>query len=201
MDPKDPKTDRRVAELTGGGWEVADWSPDDKQLLLVEGISINETYLWLVDVATGTEDAADAQGRRGQGRLRQRARSRATARASTSRCDRGSEFQRLAYMDLATKAVTFLTPDTADVDGLRPLARRQDDRLRDQREGRRASCTSSTRPRARRSRARSCRSASIGGVRLAPGRHAHRVHDDLGALERGRLLLRRRRPGRSSAGP
>ena len=35
-------------ELKGGGWEVADWSPDDTKLLVAEGISINETYLWLV---------------------------------------------------------------------------------------------------------------------------------------------------------
>ena len=67
VDPKDPKTDRRVAELKGGGWEAADWSPDDKQLLLVEGISVNETYLWLADVATGKTDAADAEGRRAGG--------------------------------------------------------------------------------------------------------------------------------------
>ena len=68
---KDPKTDRRVLELTGGGWEVADWSPDDSKLLVAEGISINETYLWLADVATGTEDAADPEGQ-GEGGLPER---------------------------------------------------------------------------------------------------------------------------------
>ena len=39
--------------MKGGGWEPADWSPDDKQLLVVEGISINESYLWLFDAQTG----------------------------------------------------------------------------------------------------------------------------------------------------
>ena len=47
--PADPKSDRMLAELKGGGWEPVDWSPDDKQLLVLEGISINESYLWLFD--------------------------------------------------------------------------------------------------------------------------------------------------------
>jgi len=32
---------------------AADWSPDDKKILLEEELSINESYLWLVDAATG----------------------------------------------------------------------------------------------------------------------------------------------------
>lgn len=114
LDPKDPKSDRRVAELKGGGWEVADWSPDDKQLLAVEGISVNETYLWLVDVATGqktplTPKAAEPVAWGG-------AQFAKDGKGLYVTCDRGAEFQRLGYMDLATKAVTQLTPDTADVD-------------------------------------------------------------------------------------
>ena len=114
LDPKDPKSDRRVVELKGGGWEAADWSPDDKQLLLVEGISVNETYLWLVDVASGqktqlTPKGADPVAWGGAQFARD-------GKGIYVTCDRGSEFQRLGYMDLATKAVTLLTPDTADVD-------------------------------------------------------------------------------------
>ncbi len=53
MNPADRKTDHLVIQLKGGGWEPQDWSPDDKKILLVEGISVNETYLWTVDPATG----------------------------------------------------------------------------------------------------------------------------------------------------
>src|SRR3989475_7051902 len=53
MDPADPASDRMVLQLEGGGYEPADWSPDDRQILLSQAISANETYLWLVDVATG----------------------------------------------------------------------------------------------------------------------------------------------------
>jgi dipeptidyl aminopeptidase/acylaminoacyl peptidase len=31
LDPLDPKTDRLALQVTGGGWYVADWSPDDKR--------------------------------------------------------------------------------------------------------------------------------------------------------------------------
>src|SRR5215831_9637288 len=53
MNPTDRKTDHLLVQLSGGGWEPQDWSPDDKKILLMEGISVNETYLWLVDTATG----------------------------------------------------------------------------------------------------------------------------------------------------
>ena len=36
MDPADPKTDRLVLQVTGGGWEALDWSPDDRKLLVSE---------------------------------------------------------------------------------------------------------------------------------------------------------------------
>ena len=57
MNPADPKSDHMVAQLEGGGWEPQDWSADDKKILLIEGISINETYLWLVDTTTGEKTA------------------------------------------------------------------------------------------------------------------------------------------------
>ena len=67
-----PRATGCCCEVEGGGWAVADWSPDDKQLLVAEYVSINESYLWLVDAATGAEDAAHAQGRAREGRLRRR---------------------------------------------------------------------------------------------------------------------------------
>ena len=51
-DPSTPGSERRVAEVSGD-WTVADWSPDDQRILMREYISINESYLHWVDVATG----------------------------------------------------------------------------------------------------------------------------------------------------
>src|SRR5437867_9865255 len=57
MNPNDPKTDHLLTQLAGGGWQPLDWSPDDKKILLLEGISINESYLWMVDAGTGEKTA------------------------------------------------------------------------------------------------------------------------------------------------
>jgi hypothetical protein len=53
MNPAKPETDKLLTENPGGGWGVVAWSTDDKQLLVLESISINEGYVWLVDVASG----------------------------------------------------------------------------------------------------------------------------------------------------
>src|SRR5262249_8212583 len=53
MDATDPKTDRMLLQLEGGGWGVTDWSPDNKKLLLLQEVSANQSYLWLVDAASG----------------------------------------------------------------------------------------------------------------------------------------------------
>ena len=34
--PNDPKSDRLLAQVKGGGWAIGDWSPDGSQLLVVE---------------------------------------------------------------------------------------------------------------------------------------------------------------------
>src|ERR1041384_3940526 len=108
MDPATPTTDRMVSQLEGGGWGPADWSPDDRQILLYQGISANESYLWLVDATSGQKTLLTS--REGSDTV-------AYGGAQFSRdgkgvyltSDRGSEFQRLAYLDLATKRQRVLT--------------------------------------------------------------------------------------------
>src|SRR5438105_9971182 len=53
MDPSDPASDRMVVQLEGGGYQPADRSPDGRHIVLSQAISVNEGYLWLVDVASG----------------------------------------------------------------------------------------------------------------------------------------------------
>ena len=53
MNPLEPASVRRVAELQGI-WTVADWSPDDRQLLAVNApAGASRTFLWLIDVTNG----------------------------------------------------------------------------------------------------------------------------------------------------
>lgn len=105
MDPADLKTDRMLLEVSGGGWDVLDWSPDDAKALLAEYISINEIYLWLADTKSGTKELLTPKGAEkvswtgGQF-------AKKDGRSLFVTTDKGSEFQRLCRFDLATKHLT-----------------------------------------------------------------------------------------------
>jgi dipeptidyl aminopeptidase/acylaminoacyl peptidase len=108
MNPAERKSDRLLTKLEGGGWQPLDWSPDDKQILLLEELSINESYLWLVDAATGEKTALtprDAKEKISYGDA-QFSKDGKGVYVST---DKDSEFHRLAYVDLGTKEHTYLT--------------------------------------------------------------------------------------------
>ena len=108
MNPANPKTDRLLTQLTGGGWQPLDWSPDDKTILLLEEISINELYVWLVDTATGEKKAftpRDAIEKVSYGESR----FSKDGKGIYTTTDKDSEFHRLAYIDLTSKKTNFLT--------------------------------------------------------------------------------------------
>lgn len=107
MDPRAPRTDHLVLALEGGGWHALDFSPDQTQLLLGEEVSANESYVWLVDLQSRSKFLLTP---RGGDKV-------SYAGATFSRdkkgvyvtTDKDSEFHRLAYVDLKTGAMTFLT--------------------------------------------------------------------------------------------
>ncbi len=108
MSPADTKTDHLLTLLVGGGWQPLDWSPDDKKILLLEEISINESYLWLVDTATGEKTELTPRNSTekvsyGEGRFSK------DGKGVYVTTDKDSEFHRLAYLDLSTKQPQFLT--------------------------------------------------------------------------------------------
>jgi dipeptidyl aminopeptidase/acylaminoacyl peptidase len=110
MDASDPKSDKMLLKLDGGGWGVTGWSPDNKKLLLQQGVSANESYLWLVDVASGekkllTPKSGNEEVAYGGGPFSK------DGKGFYTTTDRESEFQRLAYFDLATMKPTYLTTD------------------------------------------------------------------------------------------
>src|SRR5260370_803047 len=98
----------RVFLVAGGGWQPMDWSPDDRKLLMEEELSINESYLWLVDATTGektelTPRNATEKVSYGEGRFSK------DGKGIYVTTDKDSEFHRLAYIDLATKQPNYLT--------------------------------------------------------------------------------------------
>jgi len=89
-----------------GAWSVLDWSLDDRRLLLVHEVSVNETYLHVLDLESGKVTQVNPKpgvisyqaavfAKRGNGLY------------LTS--DEGSEFQRLRYLDLGSGRFTDLT--------------------------------------------------------------------------------------------
>jgi dipeptidyl aminopeptidase/acylaminoacyl peptidase len=118
VNPADRKTDRLLTQLSGGGWGPEDWSPDDKTILLLEYISVNESYMWLVNTSTGektelTPRKTSEQVAYGNARFSK------DGKGVYYTSDKDSEFQRLTYMDLATKQTKVLSADIPwDVDEL-----------------------------------------------------------------------------------
>jgi len=109
MNPADPKTDHLLTQLAGGGWQPLDWSPDDKKILLLEELSINESYLWLVDTTTGEKTALTPRDTAekisyGEGRFSK------DGKGVYVTTDKDSEFHRLAYVDLTAKEHHYLAP-------------------------------------------------------------------------------------------
>lgn len=109
VNANDPSSSRMVAQVDGGGWSVTDWSPDGKQLLVTNYVSAAESYVWLMDVASGkkalltpkpgTETIAYSNARFSK-----------DGKDAWMTSDQGSEFQRVIKMDLASRKVTVLTP-------------------------------------------------------------------------------------------
>jgi dipeptidyl aminopeptidase/acylaminoacyl peptidase len=109
IDPVNPKSDRLVAQLKGGGWEPEDWSPDDSKILVNEGISINETYLWLIDAASGEKTELTPRTAATQKVAYSNPRFSKDGKGIYFTSDNDSEFQQLRYLDLSTKQTKVLT--------------------------------------------------------------------------------------------
>ena len=116
INPFDPKSNRMLAQLEGGFWIPYDWSPDDSKALIYQHISANENNLWIIDVKTGEKNllTPKEEGRQVAYWYGQFSKDGKGIYVTT---DRDSEFQRLAYIDLATRQYKVLTDRfKADVD-------------------------------------------------------------------------------------
>jgi dipeptidyl aminopeptidase/acylaminoacyl peptidase len=116
IEPANPKTDHLLTQLQGGGWQALDWSPDANKILAAEFISANETYLWIVDAKSGEKTLITPKG--GAEKIAYNGgRFSKDGKGIFVTTDKGSEFQRLAYVDLATKEHSYLTSNIPwDVD-------------------------------------------------------------------------------------
>ncbi|MBD2083266.1 prolyl oligopeptidase family serine peptidase [Leptolyngbya sp. FACHB-17] len=108
IDPTNPKSDHLLAQVEGGGWGGMSWSPDDRQLLVMEFVSVNESYLWMFDTNSGEKKLITPKDGKEKVSYQGGVFSK-DGKGLYVVTDRDSEFQRLAYIDLATLKHTYLT--------------------------------------------------------------------------------------------
>jgi dipeptidyl aminopeptidase/acylaminoacyl peptidase len=104
MDPRAPATRRLVAERQGGGWSFVDFFPDGKSALIGEYVSVQQSRLWRLDLASGaltpvTRETAPVAW--GEAKVGPDGRIWATT-------DKLGDFQELGTLDPATGAFTRL---------------------------------------------------------------------------------------------
>ena len=110
VDPAGASPGKLLTQLSGGGWGPLDWSPGDKKILLFEEISANESYLWIVDAATGEKTLFTPKG--GKEKIAYgKSQFSKDGKGVYTVTDKDSEFQRLAYIDLESNQHSFLTAD------------------------------------------------------------------------------------------
>jgi dipeptidyl aminopeptidase/acylaminoacyl peptidase len=109
VNANDPASARMVAQMEGGGWNVEDWSPDGKQLLVSNLVSAAESYIWLMNVESGQKELLTPKigsdtAFHGNPRFAK------DGQGVYMTSDEGSEFQCLVYLDLSTRRTQVLTP-------------------------------------------------------------------------------------------
>lgn len=108
MDPAHPETNHLLAQLKGGGWCVSDWSVDGKQIAMIEAVSVNESYVWLIDAASG-EKKELFERVAGQQIACDHPQFSRDGKGLYFLTDNNSEYARLAYVELATKKTRVLS--------------------------------------------------------------------------------------------
>ena len=105
MDPDTAKGARKVLEVEGGGWSPAAWSADGQKLVVEDRRSVHDSSLYLVDIATGAKQLLTPESG-----SYSHARFVKDGKGLYLTTDRGSEFERIAYLSLATHELMFLRP-------------------------------------------------------------------------------------------
>ena len=104
IDPHDPKSDRLLAQVEGGGFAPLDWSPDGTHLLVMEYVSINESYLWLYETTTGQRELVTPKVAAGADKVSYSGGAfTPDGRAVFTATDKDSEFRRLVRLELGSK--------------------------------------------------------------------------------------------------
>ena len=116
VDPRKPRSDRVLARMEGGGWTGLGFSEDGRRLAMVEYVSVNQSHLWVLDIATGKMRRVTRPGKDESVSYSEPHFAR-DGRTLFATSDRSGEFRRLVQIDLADGKERVLTAHLAyDVD-------------------------------------------------------------------------------------
>ena len=107
IDPRDPATNRMVAQVRGGGWGIADFSPDGRRAIAANYLSVTKVNLFLLDLAGGQMTPIGDQSRD----IAYSGSQFAPDGTLWVTSDEGSDFQRLGTIDPATGRFTAVVTD------------------------------------------------------------------------------------------
>ncbi|HEY6225649.1 MAG TPA: S9 family peptidase, partial [Verrucomicrobiae bacterium] len=115
MNPEKPEAARMLLQVNGGGWEPLDWSPDDTQLLLLHYVSINESYLYLLDSKAGTPQLLTPKQEKAEKVSYAGAKFSKDGKSIFFTTDKGSEFMRLVRADFTPAGLGPYIPYSANI--------------------------------------------------------------------------------------
>ena len=113
-DPMNAQSARMAMQVEGGGWSATDFSRDNSKMLVSNGISANESYVYLVDVATGAKTLLTPK--RDVPVSYSGAQFSADDQDIYFTSDEGAEFQQLVRMHIADGSKHVVTHEVWDVD-------------------------------------------------------------------------------------
>jgi dipeptidyl aminopeptidase/acylaminoacyl peptidase len=110
INPLDPKSNHLVVNSTGSYLKAYDWSPDDRQVAFCDFVSNRASTLWLLDMKTGEKTLVSPKGEK-ENAYYVDPQFGKDGKGIYVITDRDSEVRRLAYLDLATKRMKYLSDE------------------------------------------------------------------------------------------
>ena len=108
-DPSQPGQARLFKEVSGS-WTIEDWSPEESRVVAIEYVSINESYVHIVEIGTGKTETLIPRREAGAVPVAyEHVRWAKDGRSLYWTTDAASEFRQLVRLDLADKKSTVLT--------------------------------------------------------------------------------------------
>ncbi|MFM7901950.1 MAG: S9 family peptidase, partial [Bacteroidota bacterium] len=110
MNPMDASSASMVMEVKGGGWNINDWSADEQKMLISEGLSVNESHLYIYHMATKSKVEIGPSSKK-EKVVNGSARFSMDGKYVFFVTDFGGDYRRLARMNADGSDIRYITTD------------------------------------------------------------------------------------------